>query len=206
MTIPPGHTEASVLKAIEKAVNILAPSFVFGPYVLDDIKQEGFVFALEALEKGRYDPTRPLENYLYTHICNRFCNLKRNRFRRNDPPCAKCHAGDVCPDAIPGDSCPKYRFWRERNQSKANLCSPISLDHISDERERRTRANSTVEADAEIGELLDRIDEKLPIELRQPYLQMRAGVSVPKPVRLKVERAIIEICGGAIEECPSEMD
>lgn len=205
MKIPPGHTEASVVAAVTKAANILAPSFVFGPYDLDDIKQQCFLFALKVLDKGAFDPGRPLENYLYTGIRNELINFKRNKFRRNDPPCPRCHASDHCPDSSPGDVCPKYRSWLDRNQAKANLCNPLALDSVCDEKERRTRAASTAEADAEIGELLHLIDAKLPIELRQTYLQMRAGVSVPKGRRLQVERVVSEILRGAIE-CPSETD
>lgn len=206
MKVPPGKTEAEVLRAIEKAVNILAPSFEFGPYDTDDIKQEGFVFALEVLEKEKYDPSRPLENFLYTHVRNRLINFRRNKFRRNDPPCKKCHDGEPCPSAGAKDLCDKYRSWLKRNTNKANICNPITLDSVKDEGDQGVNESSSVEQAVETQELLELIDKNLPIELRAVYLQMRSGVSVPKTARLRVERAIIEICGGAIEECPSESD
>jgi DNA-directed RNA polymerase specialized sigma24 family protein len=206
MKIPPGKTEAEVLKAIEKAANILAPSFVFGSYDVSDIKQHCYVAAIEALDKDKYNPEMPLENFLYACIRNALVRLKRDKYRRNDPPCKRCHAGEPCQDAGHARQCPKYKAWFDRNAAKANLANPISVEHVSDERERRARAESRAESDAEIAELLQRIDEQLPVELRATYLQMRAGVSVSKGKRLQVEAAVKDILKGAIEACPSEDD
>src|SRR5262245_57832295 len=148
MILPPGKTEAEVLAAIDKAVNTLAPTYVFGPYDIDDIKQEGRRHAIEVLAKGVYDPTRPLENFLYTHIKNRLINLKRDKLRRNDAPCRRCHDGDPC--GGPGSYCATYREWLARNNAKANLMRPLDLGNIADEREKRTRVNSTAHQDAEL--------------------------------------------------------
>lgn len=206
MVIPPGKTEADVLEAIGKAADILAPSFAFGCYDEDDIRQQCFIYAFELLEKGTYDASRPLANYIYTHVRRRLLNFRRDKFRRSDPPCPKCHAGTPCKDAAAGEVCAKYKYWSERNQAKANICNPLALDNVCDERERRTKSPSTAEEDAEIGEMLAIVDRELPVELRQTYLQMRAGVSVPKGKRLQVEQAVKDILRGAIEECPSEND
>lgn len=203
MKIPPGHTEQSVLAAVDKAASILAPSFVFGSYELDDVRQHCYLAAIKALEAERYNPELPLENFLYTSIRNALINLKRE-YRRSDAPCPACHAGAPCAAAVDG-SCPKYRAWHDRNQRRANVASPLAIDSVSDERESRARTESTVETDAEIGEILRLVDEHLPVELRQTYLQMRAGVSVPKGKRLQVERAVKDILKGEIE-CPSEDD
>jgi hypothetical protein len=199
MNLPHGKTEAEVLLAIEKAVNILAPSFVFGYFDLDDIKQQGRVYALQALAAGGYDPSRPLENFLYAHIRNRYINLRRDKLRRSDAPCLRCHAGDPCGED--GQTCRRYDDWLARNQAKANILRPLDIEHIADERERRARVASTVCEDAERDELLRRIDEQLPVELRSSYLQMRAGVSIPRARRLVVEAAVKEILG-----CLSEDD
>lgn len=196
MKIPPGKTEAEVLAAIDKVVNILAPTFVFGYFDVEDLKQEGRFFALEVLEKERYDPSRPLENFLYTHIRNQFINLQRKLQRRNDPPCAACHRGDICgPD---GRRCDKYESWYRRNQSKANLLKPLDITNISDANERRSRCESSSESDVEVAEMLALVDEKLPVELRATYNQMRDGVKVPKGRRVQVENAVREILRGSL--------
>ena len=198
--LPEGFTEQQVLDAIENAVRILAPSFTFGIYALDDIKQEARVMGLEAL--ARYDPrpgpdgrpTRPLENFVYIHIRNRLCNLVRKKLRRSDAPCAVCHRAVGNRTEHPdGRFCQKYLAWKKRNDGKANIMCPLDLEHVADERERSTRVESDVESDASVSEALRLVDEHLPVELRATYLQMRAGQSVPKARRLVVENAVRDI-------------
>lgn len=196
MKIPPGLTEAEVLSAIEKAVNILAPSFVFGYYDLEDIKQEGRLQAFKVLETEKYDPSRPLANFIYAHIRNRYINLLRDKLRRNDPPCQRCHEGCFCE---PDGPCEQYAAWKERNCTKANLMRPLDLAHVADENERHTRIESTVVNDVEIDEIVQLIDTHLPIELRATYLQMREGVSVPKAKRQLVEDEVRNIIRGSVE-------
>lgn len=204
MKIPPGYTEATVLEAIEKAVNILAPSFVFGYLDLDDIKQIGRVFAMELLEKETFDASRPLANYIYRHLRNRYINLRRDKLRRNDPPCARCHSGNPCgPD---GETCARYAGWLARNNAKANLMRPLDIQHISDEREKRTRSESTVSDDVERAELLEKIDRALPVELRSSYLQMRDGVALPRAKRQLVLDAIHKILGDEVSCRQNEDD
>lgn len=173
--VPEGMTEAQVLAAIEKTAAILSPSFVFGCYDLDDIKQEARQACLLALAK--YDPSRPLENFLYTHVRNRLINLKRNKFRRTDAPCKQCHSGEPCED---GSFCKVYERWVVRNDTKANLMRPSELAGESlDEQEG---------PDEEVirNETWRLIDERLPASMRTTYLKMRDGVSVPKSKRDEV--------------------
>jgi hypothetical protein len=203
MTIPPGHTQQSVLEAIERSVAILAPSFVFGPYDLDDVRQQARLYALEVLETDKYDASRPLANFLYTHIRNRLINLKRDKLHRTDVPCKRCHDGDFCTD---GGPCKVYSEWRARNSSKANLMRPIALDHVADERERRTRTESTVHGDVETAELKRLIDERLPVELRADYLKMLGGVTIPPARRRAVEAAVKGILKGELEWPANEDD
>jgi hypothetical protein len=191
--IPSGHTEKSVLDAVAKSVNVLAASFVFGPYEREDIEQQCYLFSFEVLEKEKYDPALPLENFLYIHIRNRLCNFRRDKLRRNDAPCLACHGGNPCQPG--GQQCEKYAVWFERNQAKSNLMRPLDLSNIADEHEKHTRVESTVVEDAEIKETLTLIDRLLPVELRSTYLKMRASVPVPKDRRLEVEAAIREIVG-----------
>lgn len=198
-------TEKQVLEAIEKAVNSLAPSFVFAHYTLEDIKQHGYLCAIKLLNKGTYDPKRPLENYIYIDLKCKFINLRRDHQRRNDPPCKPCHKGTPC-DKANGAYCKKYNSWLKLNNTKANLASPVSIDHVSEERESRVATTSSVYESVEIDDILARIDAELPVEHRATYLQMRAGVSVPKAKRLQIEGLIKDILKGDIEVCPSVDD
>ncbi|MBY0525583.1 MAG: hypothetical protein K2R98_19415 [Gemmataceae bacterium] len=207
MQLPPGKTEQEVMAAIEKAVNILAPSFVFGYMDLDDIKQTARMYGLQCLRQ--YDSSRPLDNFVYSHIKNRLINYKRDNLRRNDAPCRECHAASMTgspfshhTDSLP---CQKYRAWKSRNDNKANIMHPLDLDFIADEREPNTRQESEVESEVETKELLRLIDMNLDVDLRATFLQMKAGQSVPKARRMVVEKAVRDILKGAIE-CPSVDD
>lgn len=186
--VPPGKTEDQVLEAIENAVRLLAPSFVFGYFSLEDIQQEARMMGLEAME--RYDNVRPLENFLYRHIFNRLINFQRDNWKRNESPCDECHGGVFCSGSDGTQPCKKYRAWLRRNSDKASLMRPLDLDHAPGE---GARQEGTVEEDVVREELLRRIDEELPVELRGYYLKMKAGVSVPKSRREQVEGAIREI-------------
>jgi DNA-directed RNA polymerase specialized sigma24 family protein len=191
VTIPPGYTEQSVLATIDKVVGILASKFVFGSFALDDLKQEGRLYAVEALTKGRYNPARPLENFLYTHIRNRFCNLKRQHLRRTDTPCRACYNNLPCgPD---GQVCDAFRKWNNRQKMKVNLAKALDISNISDTHEPTTRsADTTVDA-AEVNELAALIDENLSVEIRADYLRMREGETVSKGRRQRVQQAVAEI-------------
>jgi len=63
-------------------VNRIAPKYIFGTYGIDDIKQEAFIICMDALE--RYDPERPLENFLSVHLSNRLKNFVRDNYYTKD--------------------------------------------------------------------------------------------------------------------------
>jgi DNA-directed RNA polymerase specialized sigma24 family protein len=192
MKLPPNITEKDFLTATDKVVSLLASSFTFGFYTVEDIKQQARLFAIQAMD--RYDPTRPLDNFLYTHIKNRLINFRRDNFRRNDPPCQGCHA------SLNGETfhenkqyCEKYQAWLKRNFIKQNIITPLDISNICDEHEANTRTESSIVEDIARDELLALVDMKLPVELRRIYLQMQAGESVPKAKREQVERAVLDI-------------
>lgn len=190
MNVPPGQTKESVTEIIERVVNALAGRFTFGIHSEDDIKQELWVIALQALTEGRYDPSRPLDKFLYIHLRNRISNFKRDHFHRSDPPCRLCNEGKFCTE---NGACKKFREWKRLNSSKANLQQPADIDRIADEDGQVTGTPSKVCDDASMNDVLARIDANLPIELRQTYLQMRSGMTVPKSRRDPVEDAIKRI-------------
>ena len=66
MKIPRGMTEEQVIATINKVAARYAHKFKFGYYEAEDIKQEAFIIAMEALD--RYDETRPLENFLALRV------------------------------------------------------------------------------------------------------------------------------------------
>jgi DNA-directed RNA polymerase specialized sigma24 family protein len=192
MKLPSNMTETQVVEIMQKVVNLLAPSFRFGCYDVDDIKQEGMTFAIQAMDK--YDESRPLENFLYSHIKNRLINLKRDRYKRNDSPCTSCHnAIDGYTEHQDGKYCEKYIAWYRRNSAKQNLMHTIDISTITQDRETKTKIADSAVYEVEVRELVELVDEFLPAELRASLLQMRAGQPVPKARRLEVERAVQDI-------------
>lgn len=210
MKIPKGYTEAQVLEIIEKIVNTLASSFRFGYMDVDDLKQEGRIFALELIEKDKYDPTKPLENFLYTHVRNRYLNFKRDKFSRYEPPCYGCPFFDPknlkstnhnqCSAFANKNDCEKWDTWSKRNSSKRNLLEAIDLDSVHDEKENNMRLDGGVETGAAFNELVASIDEQLPIELRSDYLRMRQGQKISNYRATKVREAVKEILRSKLDE------
>ena len=81
MQIPKGMTEEQVVDVINGVVNILAYNFKFGYFDLDDMKQQGRMYAIEALPRFNPDVGN-LHNFLRSHIRNRFLNLHRDKLSR----------------------------------------------------------------------------------------------------------------------------
>jgi DNA-directed RNA polymerase specialized sigma subunit len=82
MKIPKNMTYDQVVKQIQVVVDRIAPKYTFGTYGIDDIKQEAFIICMDALD--RYDPSRPLENFLSVHLSNRLKNFVRDNYYTKD--------------------------------------------------------------------------------------------------------------------------
>ena len=82
MKVPKKMTEQQVIDQINVVVNRIASKYAFHGYEVDDIKQEAFIICMDALE--RYDPKRPLENFLSVHLSNRLKNFIRDNYYTKD--------------------------------------------------------------------------------------------------------------------------
>ena len=82
MRVPSNMSEEEVVSTINKVASRLAHKFTFAFYELEDIKQEAFIIAMEAM--NRYDEKKPLENFLFVHVANRLKNFKRDNYFRQD--------------------------------------------------------------------------------------------------------------------------
>ena len=103
MKIPKGMTEQEVIETITKVVDRQAAKFRFGYYEIEDMRQEAFIIAMDALD--RYDEKRPLENFLAVHVNNRLKNFKRDNF---------------------------YRMDNEKHESKKLIMDPIDISRVRD--------------------------------------------------------------------------
>ena len=196
MKCPEGYSEDEVLEALNCAVNSLAASFRFGYHDLEDMKQEGLVFGLEALP--RFDPNHnsgsSLKNFLRYHIRNKYINMKRDTFSRPNSPCNGCpfkcphkQAVSGCVEFSDKYECSKYAGWQRRNVSKRNLMETCSIENA------QCQTESVAMDRLERKELVQLIDRYLPVELRADYRRMVEGASLSKRNRLKINDKIRQI-------------
>ena len=148
-------------------------SYKFGLYDRDDIYQEISLACWEAYPK--WDKVRSLYKFMQCVIQTRVRdNLKRNKWYRPTCPCSKC---DKCKDGETKHRdkryCKKFIKWRNRNNTKCNLAAPPSIDDNYD-------ALVDLSPDFEMSskELINLIDEQLPVSMRETYLKMKQGVTV----------------------------
>jgi RNA polymerase sigma factor (sigma-70 family) len=169
---------------ILKVARRLAGKYTFGYYSEDDIVQEAFLIAVEALPK--YNPEiASLESFLYTHLNNRLQNFKRDNYFRSNYVCQYCNNED--------EDCDSCKRRRESNTTKRHLMNPINIDCINSENEPNAYFKFDFINDLEIREIKSAIDKNLSVSLRADYLRMLDGIRLPKPRRIRVEEAILEI-------------
>jgi len=186
---PSGALEESTLvSTIDKIVNRLAAKFRFGYHDIEDIKQQGRYFALEAINK--WDKKRPLDNFLYTHVRNRLINYKRDNFSRYDKPCLTCpfydphreRSSNECSEFPDRNDCDKWRKWERRNTSKKNIMRPSAMKY-----------EPIIFDDLEDNELLNIIKDNISLDLRSDLFRMLDGVTLSKQRREKVQDEVLRI-------------
>ena len=170
METPSGMSDEEVTEIILKVAQKLAPKYVFASYDVEDIEQEAFIIALEAL--SRYDSGKPLENFLYTHVNNRLKNFKRDNYFRQDHGTAQ-----------------------QIQDRKKSLHEPIDIDCLYSV---CTKDNTVT--DAHIREMTELIDKKLPSHLRRDYLKLRNNSPLPKSRKSNVIKVIEDIINGEYHE------
>lgn len=171
MKIPKGMTESEVLEVVNRICDRYAYKFKFGYFEPDDIRQEAFIIAIDALE--RYDESRPLENFLAVHVKNRLNNFKRDRYYRQHKKL------DENIDQL--------------NNSKKFLMDTLDISNIRDEKEGNMRLDDDFIEKIANEELLEIIDEHLDVSFRSDYLRVKDGTYVPKPRREQIMEEITEI-------------
>ena len=165
-------TEREVTETITRVANRYAYKFQFGFYTPDDIRQEAFIIAMDALD--RYDESRPLENFLAVHVKNRLNNFKRDKYYRQQKE----------------DQANKNKY---DNNTKKFLMEPIDISSVRDEHENNMRLDDSFVNNIEDQELLDIIDTYLDVGLRADYLRILNVVYVPKPRREQIYNEINRI-------------
>lgn len=189
-----GVTEKEFLTVLDNISKRLAHKFKFAYHNFDDMKQQAAIFALEGLEK--YDQSRPLENFLWTHVRNRLFNFKRNNYQRPDKPCLKCefydkacmNSSNECTKYSDKQSCSLYASWSKRNESKKNIVQPKYIEDQSIFAE-----GSSVTEFIQNQEVIDFLDKNIESEYREYYLKLKHGVKIPKSQLVKLQKYIFKL-------------
>lgn len=199
--LPNGVTEEEFLRVLDDISKRLGHKFKFGYHDFDDMKQQAAIFALEGLEK--YDRSRPLENFLWTHVRNRLFNYKRDNYQRPDKPCLTCPLYDPhckkstnqCLDFENKTDCELYNAWEIRNNSKKNIMRPVNIESSED-------YGSKYHTKGDIGdivlsqEIIKKLDENIPVSHRESYLKLKYGEKINKSDLQKLILVIKEIING----------
>tara|TARA_Y100001938_G_scaffold150688_1_gene242824 strand:+ start:2207 stop:2803 length:597 start_codon:yes stop_codon:yes gene_type:complete len=184
-------TEEEVLKVIDKTVAYLAPSFKFGYFDIEDMKQEGFIFCLDALKSFNFkksnqdELSNALFTFLKTHVRWRFLNMRRKQLARIEPPACSC---DLCKtDSANRLDCKKYSNWVKRNMAKRSLMEPFDVDELYS---KEVSGNLNFTDSLTSSEVRKILDQHIPAAIRVDYRKFIDGDSLSKN---KVENLVQEI-------------
>jgi|688.fasta_scaffold274596_2 hypothetical protein len=188
-------SESDFLTVLDNISKRLVHKFKFGYHDVDDMKQQAAIFALEGLEK--YDHSRPLENFLWTHVRNRLFNYKRNNYQRPDKPCLNCPLYDPdlksstnqCSKYTNKQNCEPYASWSNRNESKKNIMQPNYIDYDIPHKD-------SLDLLVQNNEIISFLDENIHAEYREHYLRLKHGERVTKNKVLKLQKHIQELMQG----------
>lgn len=190
--LPNNVSTEEFLLVLDNITKRLANKFKFAYHSTEDMKQQAAIFALEGLEN--YDRSRPLENFLWTHVRNRLFNYKRNNYQRPDKPCYSCPfydkycklSNNQCEKFTNKDDCDLYQAWAKRNDAKKNIVQPKYIgesDHLA----------PTKHVLADNKEIIEFLDAHISYEYRESYLKLKHGDKIPKNQLTKLQKHVEEL-------------
>lgn len=185
-------SEEEFLKVLDNISKRLVHKFRFGYHDIDDMKQQAAIFALEGLE--RYDNSRPLENFLWTHVRNRLFNYKRNNYQRPDKPCLSCplydpdykQSSSQCTQYSNKKNCELYSSWSNRNENKKNIMQPNYIDYDIEH-------NNSLDSLIQNNEIISFLDNNIHPDYREYYLRLKHGEKITKNKIVKLQKHIQEL-------------
>lgn len=194
INLPNNVSNEEFIRVLDNISKRLGHKFRFGYHDFEDMKQQAAIFALEGLEK--YDNTKPLENFLWTHVRNRLFNYKRNNYQRPDKPCLNCPffdksykcSNNQCSKFTNKSDCELYSSWAERNEAKKNIMQPSYIDH-----DPLHKKHDDLSLGVQNKEIIDYLDSSVSLEYRENYLKLKHGDKIPKQQLLKLQKYIAEL-------------
>jgi hypothetical protein len=192
--LPHNVSNEEFIRVLDNISKRLGHKFRFGYHDFEDMKQQAAIFALEGLEK--YDNTKPLENFLWTHVRNRLFNYKRNNYQRPDKPCLNCPffdksykcSNNQCSEFANKSDCELYSAWAARNEAKKNIMQPSYIEH-----DPLQKKHDDLSSDIQNKEIIDYLDSEVSLEHRENYLKLKHGDKIPKQQLLKLQKYISEL-------------
>jgi DNA-directed RNA polymerase specialized sigma24 family protein len=154
MNLPEGMKETEVVKQINTVVDRIAPKYAFYGYTTEDIKQEAFIICIEAL--NRYDPSRPLENFLSVNLSNRLKTFVRDNY-----------------------------FTGSTSEARRKLVQPAQLDYENSIVDEDGKYSTSYEQ-IDMEEMTGIVDQYMPASVRMDYLKLINDVYVSKQRREEV--------------------
>ena len=193
--------EQSGIRITNYVINNLAHTYRFGSHTVEDMFQYGWQFAAALVEGSGYDSNKPLENYLYRHLRNRYLNLQRDQFFRNQPPCLKC---PLYNKALPSKcekyddrlDCQPFRAWDNVASDRKSLAGDYKYIDF-DQSDHRT---PDPVAGASYNELADLVETKLSPDMLILYKKLKNGGDVTEDERSTLLVLVTEILYGAPQE------
>jgi DNA-directed RNA polymerase specialized sigma24 family protein len=189
----------NLVEVITKIAHLISRKFRFGYFDEDDIRQQIAVFSLEAIKK--YNGEDNLFTFLYTHAHNRLINMKRDKFCRISPPCNTCkhsfcvNAERLCHKFDNTDDCKVYAKWVKRNDAKRSIAAPISLSMVTEDEYDALTIEDNKEAEIDFKDLLQKVEDKVPQNMRGLFLKMKHETFLTKSEKNKLKIIIEEIVG-----------
>lgn len=175
---------------MECVASNLAQTFKFGYYTYQDIKQEAHILCIKALP--RWDKTRSLYTFLYSHVRNRLCNLKRDNYERREPPCLTCPINAYhdcrCLEHENMMDCSWYNKWYVRNSAKRTLMTPSNLDNLYN-----CEPHSDFESKLEDQEFLDYVERELAEPFATNFKKLRRGEDISENERSELMEKVWQV-------------
>jgi DNA-directed RNA polymerase specialized sigma subunit len=188
-------TEEEFLDAVDKISKKLIYKFKFGYHEIEDMKQQATIFALQGLKN--YDSSRPLENFLWTHVRNRLFNFKRDNYYRPDNVCIGCKyydpdmkkSSNQCAKFSDKNECEIYSSSLNRNTIRKNLMKP---NHIDTEH-NNIRPTNNISNIITNEEILQIIEDNIDTKFRMSYLKLKGGDKILRSELVKLQNHIYGI-------------
>ncbi len=149
--------DQETLETIQRVIDAHAPKYKIPGYEVDDVKQEAFILAMDALKV--WEPSQgPLENFLAVHLSNRLVSFTRLKLKLNSQS-EKVHKA---------------------------LMSAADIYTLDSEQQEALVDKDNVMENVEREDILRKIDEYLPVSLRRDYLKLRAQVPIARGRQQKI--------------------